>query len=443
VLIYFGTDLAKSDLKFGTAANVTINIGMDRKIEKKYWNTKRIAYIALGVLLATFIIYQLAFADKRSKLNVETDKITISEVKEGVYDEFIIVQGVVQPLKTIQLDAIVGGYVTQKLVEGGNMVDEGEIILRLENQQLKLNFLQSETEASRLVNELQNTRQRLKVERFNLQKTLSDLDFQIARAKDAFDRNEKLRKDNVVSDMEYQNTKREYERLMRQREIEIESQKYQQENAEIQIKQLEGTLARTEQNVELWRQTIQNLVVKAPVSGLLSSIDVEIGSNINQGQNIGQIDDMDGFKLRADIDEHYISRVFPGLKATFDFSGTTYEMEIIKVYPEVINGRFAVDLVFNAQTPDGIRRGQSSPIRLELGESEKAILLPVGGFFSDTGGNWVYVVEEGGSRAAKRNITLGRRNPQYYEVLDGLQPGDKVVTSSYSNFGDKEVLELK
>jgi HlyD family secretion protein len=415
---------------------------MDRKIEKKYWSTKRIAYLVLGVLLVSFIIYQLAFADKRSKLNVETDKITISEVKEGVYDEFIIVQGVVQPLKTIQLDAIVGGYVTQKLVEGGNMVDEGEIILRLENQQLKLSFLQSETEASRLVNELQNTRQRLKVERFNLQKTLSDLDFQIAQAKDAFDRNEKLRKDNVVSDMEYQKTKREYERLRKQREIEIESQKYQQENAEIQIKQLEGTLARTEQNVELWRQTIQNLVVKAPVSGLLSSIDVEIGSNINQGQNIGQIDDMDGFKLRADIDEHYISRIFPGLKGTFDFSGNTNIMEIIKVYPEVINGRFAVDLVFSGKAPDGIRRGQSSPIRLELGESEKAILLPVGGFFSDTGGNWVYVVEEGGNRAAKRNITLGRRNPQYYEVLDGLQPGDKVVTSSYSNFGDKEVLEL-
>ena len=416
---------------------------MDRKIEKKYWNTKRISYIALGVLLVTFIVYQLAFADKRSKLNVESDKITISEVKEGIFDEFIIVQGVVQPLKTIQLDAVVGGYVTQKLVEGGNMVKEGQILLRLENQQLKLNFLQSETEASRLVNELQNTRQRLKVERFNLEKTLSDLDFQIAQAKDAYDRNARLQKDNVISDMEYQRTKREYERLVKQRDIEIESQKYQQENAQIQIKQLEGTLARTEQNVELWRQTIQNLVVKAPVSGLLSSINVEIGSNINQGQNIGHIDDMNGFKLRADIDEHYISRIFTGLKATFDFSGKTYNMEVAKVYPEVNNGRFAVDMVFDGGTPEGIRRGQSSPIRLELGESEKATLLPVGGFFSDTGGNWVYVVEADGARAAKRNITLGRRNPQYYEVLEGLQPGERVVTSSYSNFGDKEVLELK
>ncbi|MFT4733123.1 MAG: HlyD family secretion protein [Algoriphagus sp.] len=416
---------------------------MDRKIEKKYWTPKRISLIALGVLIVALLTYNFIYADHRSKLNVETDKISISEVSQGVFDEFIIVQGVVQPLKTIQLDAIVGGYVTQKLVEGGNMVNKGQIILRLENQQLKLNFLQSETEASRLVNELQNTRQRLKVERFNLQKTLSDLDFQIAQAKDGFDRNQQLKNDNVISDMEYMRTKRDFDRLTKQREIEVESQKYQEENSKIQIKQLEGTLERTERNVELWRQTLQNLVVKAPVAGLLSSIDVEVGSNINQGQNIGQIDDMNGFKMRAEIDEHYISRIFAGLQANFDFNGSTHIMEIIKIYPEVLNGRFGVDMVFKERTPKGIRRGQSSPIRLELGKSEEATLLPVGGFFSDTGGNWVYVVEEGSTRAVKRDITLGRKNPKHYEVLDGLNPGDKVITSSYGNFGDKEVLELK
>ena len=416
---------------------------MDRKIEKKFWNTSNIAFAVIGAVLLGFIIYQFGFADKRSKLNVETDKISISEVKEGIYDEFIIVQGVVQPLKTIQLDAIVGGYVTQKLVEGGNMVKQGDIILRLENQQLKLNFLQSETEASRLVNDLQNTRQRLKVERFTLQKTLSDLDFQIAQAKDVYDRNALLKKDNVVSDLDFQKSKRDYEKLMKQREIEIESQKYQEENSRLQIKQLEGTLERTQRNVDLWRQTLENLVVKAPVAGLLSSINVEIGSNINQGQNIGQIDDMNGFKLRADIDEHYIARIFVGLIAKFEFDKSSYDMEIIKVYPEVLNGRFAVDMIFKNKTPEGIRRGQSSPIRIELGQSQTATLLPVGGFFSDTGGNWVYVVDASGTKAVKQNISLGRKNPQYYEVLDGLKPGDKVVTSSYSNFGDKEVLELK
>ena len=246
----------------------------------------------------------------------------------------------------------------------------------------------------------------------------------------------------MVSDLDYQRTKREYDRLVKQRQIEIESQKYQQENAELQIKQLEGTLARTQKNVDLWRQTLENLVVKAPVTGLLSAINVEIGSNINQGQNIGQIDDMNGFKLRAGIDEHYISRIFTGLKASFEFNGGKYEMEIFKVYPEVNNGRFAVDMTFAKSAPDGIRRGQSSPVRLELGQSQKAILLPVGGFFSDTGGNWVYVVESDGKRAVKRKISLGRKNPNYYEVLDGLKVGDKVITSSYGNYGDKEVLEI-
>lgn len=417
---------------------------MDRQLEKKFWNKQRILLAGLGALFLGFIVYQFGFADKRSKLNVEVDKISISEVKEGSFDEFIIVQGVVQPLKTIQLDAIVGGYVTQKLIEGGNMVKQGDIILRLENQQLKLNFLQSETEASRLVNDLQNTRQRLKVERFTLQKTLSDLDFQMDQAQDVFDRNAKLKTDNVVSDMDYQKTKRDLDRLKKQRSIEIESQKYQEENSALQIKQLEGTLTRTQKNVDLWRQTLENLVVKAPVSGLLSSINVEIGSNINQGQNIGQIDDMNGFKLRAEIDEHYISRIFAGLVAKFEFDNSTYDMEVTKVYPEVTNGRFAVDMIFKSKKPAGIRRGQSSPIRVELGQAQKAKLLPVGGFFSDTGGNWVYVLEKGNaSRAVKRNITLGRKNPEFYEVLDGLNIGDRVITSGYSNYGEKEILELK
>lgn len=413
---------------------------MDVIKPKKFWTKQKIAFTAFGVALAAFIIYLTFFSDKRSKLNVDAEKITISDVKEGNFDEFIIVQGAVQPLKTIRLDAIVGGYVTQKLVEGGTKVGRGDIILRLENQQLKLNFLQSETEANRLVNDLQNTRQRLRVEKFTLRKTLAELDFQIDQAKDAFERNKKLIKDNVISEAEFQKSKREYERQVNQRNIEVESQKYQEENSNLQIKQLEGTLQRTQRNVDLWRETLENLVVKAPVSGLLSSIDVEVGSNISQGQNIGQIDDLDGFKMRSDIDEHYISRIFPGLRGSFEFNGKSHEIEIIKVYPEVKNGRFAVDMTFTGNSPDGIRRGQSSPVRLELGKAEKAVLIPVGGFFSDTGGNWIYVVDASGKKAVKRNISLGRKNPEYFEVISGLKAGEKVITSGYENFGDKEVL---
>ena len=415
---------------------------MDRVLPKRFWTTQRTALVAGGALILGLLVYTFFFTDRRSKLNVEKDKVTVSSVITGPFEDFIAVTGVVQPLKTIRLDAIEGGYVTQKLVEGGNMVTKGEVLLKLENQSLKLSFLQSETEANRLVNDLQNTRQRLQVERFTLRKTLADLEAQIDQAKDSYDRQAKLYNDKVVSEEDYLKAKRTYERLAKQRTIEVETQKYQEENAKMQIKQLEGTLQRTQRNVSLWQQTLDNLVVKAPVSGQLSTIDVEVGSNINRGQNIGQIDDLNGFKMRVGIDEHYISRVFPGLKGSFEFNGRMHELEISRVYPEVKSGRFEVDMIFPKGTPEGIKRGQSSPIQLELGKAAKATLIPVGGFFSDTGGNWVYVVDKSGKRATKRPITLGRKNPEYYEVLTGLEPGEQVITSSYENFGDNEVLEF-
>ncbi|GLU51720.1 ABC transporter permease [Dyadobacter frigoris] len=433
----------KTPVSGSNGSNFAGGSTMDKVKPKKFWNSRRIGIIAGSVLLVSFLVYQFFFADKRSKLNVQQDKLTISTVKTGVFDEFIVVTGVVQPLKTIQLDAIEGGYVTQKLIEGGNMVKQGDVLLKLENQSLKLSFLQSETEASRLVNDLQNTRQRLRVERFALQKSLSELDFQIDQAKDAHDRNIKLYKDKVIPDADFLKTKREFDRLTKQRDIEIESQKYQEENSKMQISQLEGTLANTKKNVDLWRQTLDNLVVKAPVSGMLSSMNVEVGSNINQGQNIGQIDDLNGFKMRVSVDEHYISRIFAGLTGSMDFNGKAYTLKIIKIYPEVLSGRFEVDMEFpKGGAPELIKRGQSAPIRLQLGQPSKATLLPVGGFFSETGGNWVYVLGADGKRAAKRKITLGRKNPEYFEVLEGLQPGEKVITSSYENFGDNEVLEF-
>ncbi len=416
---------------------------MDKQIKKKFWNRQRILLTLGGVLFASFAAYSLLFADRRSTLNAEKDKMTISQVTNGTFDEFIVVTGVVMPLRIIRLDAIVGGYVKEKVVDGGNVVKQGQTILKLENQNLKLNFLQSETEASRLVNDLQNTRQRLKVEKFTIRKNMSDLDFLTDQAKDLYERNKKLYNDKVIPEADYLKAKRDYEKLVSQKEIDVESQRYQEENAAMQIKQLEGTLERTQRNVQLWRETLENLVVKAPVSGLLSSIDVEVGSNISQGQNIGQIDDLDGFKLRVDIDEHYNGRIFTGLGGTFEFSGKEYPLQITKIYPEIRNGRFSVDMVFAKGVPEGIKRGQSSPIRLELGKATKAVLLPVGGFFSDTGGNWVYVVDKSGGKAVKRKITLGRKNPEFFEVLEGLEVGDQVITSSYENFGDNEVLQLK
>lgn len=413
---------------------------MDRKIEKKYWSKKRIALISGGAVVAMLLLYNLIFADHRSKLNVEKDKITISTVSKGTFDQYIAVTAVVLPLKTIRLDAIVGGYVSQKYLEGGSMVKKGDSILRLENQNLMMDFVNHETEIYRLINELQNTRQSLKQNRFTMKQTVANLDYQIEQAKDLYDRTKQLVDEKIVSRQEFNKNKIDYERLVKQRQIEIESQQFQEENAKIQIDRLESTILRTQRNLQMMKDNLSNLVLKAPIDGQLSSVDAEIGSSITSGQNIGQIDDLDGFKMRAEVDEHYISRVFPGLKASFEFNNKSYALSIIKVYPEVKNGRFNVDMKFEKETPEGIRRGQSSPIRLELGKSSSALLLPVGGFFSDTGGNWVYVVDKGGNRAVKRTISLGQKNPQYFEVLEGLQEGEQVITSSYENFGDKEVL---
>ena len=396
--------------------------------------------ISGGGVVALLLLYNLIFADHRSRLNVEKDKITVSTVTKGTFDQYIAVTAVVQPLKTIRLDAIEGGYVSRKYLEGGSMVKAGDSILRLENQRMQMEFMNHETEMYRLINELQNTRLQLKQNRFTMEKTLSDLDYKIEQAKDLYDRNKQLVDEKIVARQEFNKNKSEYEGLVKQRQIEIESQKYQDENAKLQIAQLEGTIARTQRNLQMMKDNLNNLIVRAPITGQLSSVNVEVGSSITAGQNIGQIDDLDGFKMRAEVDEHYLYRVFAGLKASFEFNGKTYDLVITKAFPEITNGRFNVDLNFVKGTPEGIRRGQSSPIRLELGKSSAAVLLPVGGFFSDTGGNWVYVLDKSGKRAVKRNISLGQKNPLYFEVLEGLQPGEQVITSSYENFGDKEVL---
>ncbi|PSL49072.1 HlyD family secretion protein [Chitinophaga niastensis] len=395
-----------------------------------------------GALVVMLLGYTLIFADHRATLNVEKDKITISPVKKGTFDVYIAVTAVVMPLKTIRLDAIEGGYVSRKYLDGGSMVKAGDSILRLDNQHMMMDFVNHETEIYRLRNELQNTRLNIRQQDFTMQQNISDIDAKISAAQDLYDRNKQLVEEKIVARQDFNKNKFELEGLLRQKDIQLQSQRYQQENAKTQITQLEGTLARTQHNLELMKENLNSLIVRAPVSGQLSSIDVEVGSSITAGQNIGQIDDLNGFKLRADIDEHYVSQVFSGLRASFEFDGKSYDMIVTKVYPEVKSGRFQADMNFEKNTPEGIRRGQSSPIRLVLGKSAEAILLPLGGFFSDTGGNWVYVVDKSGKRAVKRNISLGRKNPLYFEVLEGLQPGDQVITSSYENFGNKDVLSF-
>ena len=416
---------------------------MDRKIKKKFWTPARLISLVLGSLFVVFILYSFVFAEKGSKLNVSVEKINISEVIRGQFREFITVDGSVLPIKTIRLDAIEGGSVAKKFLEGGVLVEKGDTIIKLNNNNLVQSFIREETQAFILVNNLENTKLALKRNDFEMKRRLIELNFQIAEAKDNYQRSKILREEKVISEQEFLTIERNYDKLISSREIEIESQKFDVENSKLQIAQTEATLKRTRNNLDMIKANLDNLYIKAPISGRISYINVEVGESIGAGQNIGQIDDLNGFKVRASIDEHYISRIYDGLKGTFDFAGNSYHLTIYKVYPEVNNGLFFVDLKFDSDIPKGIRRGQTLQIKLQLSENIEAVQIPRGSFYQTTGGNYVFVVDPSGEFAIRRNIRLGRQNPSFYEVVEGLQPGEKVVVSSYDGYEDKDRLVFK
>lgn len=416
---------------------------MDRKIKKKKWTAKRLITIGLISAFGLFVIYSFIFATGGSKLNVSADKINISDVFEGDFREFIPVDGNVLPIKTIRLDAIEGGVVEKKFYDGGILINKGDTILKLSNNNLIQSFVREETQAFILVNNLENTKLSLQRNQFDLKRRLTELDYQIDAARDNYERSKQLFEDKILSEQEYLNVKREYDRLASNRKIEIESQRFDSLNAVVQIRQTEATLARTRENLKMIKGNLENLFIKAPITGRLSSINVEVGESINTGQNIGQIDDVSGYKVRANIDEHYIARIYEGLRGTFDFAGGSYNLELKKIYPEVNNGLFQVDLAFHDTIPTGIRRGQTLQIKLQLSEDVQAVQIPRGSFYNTTGGNWIFVVDPSGDFATRRDIRLGMQSPRYYQVLEGLQPGEKVVVSSYEGYEDKDRLVFK
>jgi HlyD family secretion protein len=416
---------------------------MDRKIEKKRWTVRRILIWGGAVLLIAFAAYNLIIADGSRKLNIKRERISVAEVKFDDYIDYIPIDGTVQPIRTVTLDAIEGGRVEKKFTIGGTMIEEGDTILKLTNHNMMMAFLEQETRASDLINNLQSTRLSLQQNRFNLKRTLNNLNYDLEQAKDSYNRNKQLFEEKVISEQEFLQSKWAYERLVKQKVIEIESQRIDSINMVSQINQLERTLSQTMRNLDFNRQNLNNLLIIAPISGLLSSIDQEVGESVDPGQNIGQIDDINSFKVRALIDEHYVSRVFPGLRGNFDFAGANHELEITRVYPEVTNGQFRVDMKFLSEYPEGLRRGQTLQIRLELSDPSKALLIPRGGFFQQTGGNWIFVVTEDGNEAVKRKIRTGRQNSRYYEVLDGLIEGDKVIVSSYEGYDNIDKLVIK
>ena len=418
-------------------------MGMDRKIEKRKWPPKKIAGLALGALFFIFVIYNFGFGDRSSKLNVDVEKITISSVQKGPFQEFIPVTGSVLPIKTIFLDAIEGGQVDIIFIEAGSLVNEGDEILRLKNTTLHIQISSQDAQVVEQRNLLTGTRFNLEQNRLRIKRQLIDQEYQIIRLKRLYDRRRKLLERNLISEEEFESTKDEYEYQLKTQELNIESFKRDSTFQEVQIKLLETSVIRLEQNLQIARKRLDDLTIKAPIGGHLTSLNPEIGQSISQGTRLGQIDVLDGFKVRAGIDEHYLARIKKDLAGEFDFAGRTFELVTDKIYPEVRDGRFEVDLEFVSDSPDGIRRGQTLHIRLELGDLSEAVLVPRGGFYQKTGGQWIYVLDSSGDFATKRDIDLGRQNPRVYEVLGGLQPGEQVITSTYDNFGDIDKLILK
>jgi len=415
---------------------------MDRKIEKKRWTPKKLTGIAGGVIVGVFIIYQIGFSDKSSRLNVDRQRLVISTVKRGDFQEFIPVIGTVIPIKTIYLDAIEGGSVEHLFLEAGSYVNKGDPILRLANTNLLLDIMYREAELFQQSNNLRNTRLAMEENRLALKAQLIELNYRIKQSKRNYDTQAELAEKSLIALQQFEAAQDEYDYLLQTRELTMESHQQDSTFREVQLEQLEESLVRMEANLNIVKQNLDNLTIKAPVSGQLTSLNAEIGESKNRGERLGQIDVLDGFKLRVNIDEYYISRVSIGQTGTFTFAGDQYKLAVKKVYPEVLNGRFEVDMEFVGEEPEGIRRGQSQHIRLELGDPSEALLLARGGFFQKTGGQWVYLLDESGNFAEKQPIRLGRQNTDVFEVLEGLNPSDQVITSSYDTFGDIDKLVI-
>lgn len=416
--------------------------GMDRKIEKKRFGKKQI-WLGIGILVIMLIFVQMVFGDKSAKLNVDEEKITIGEVTQGKYQDYISVNGTVEPIQTIYLDAVESGRVEEILIEEGTRVSKGDVILKLSNYNLLLDISGNEAEVAQAVNDLKTARLNLENQNLQTRSNILQLEYQLKKLERTYFNNQKLISQNLISREEFELSKEQYDETRLQ--LDLQKQKHVRDSIYTitRITNDEQSIERMQENLHLTRRRLDDLNIKAPVEGELATLNPEIGEVINYGTRIGTINILESYKMRVLIDEHYITRINRGLTADFDFAGKKNELRIIKVYPEVQNGTFAVDMEFTSEIPEQIRIGQTARIHLELGESEDAMLLPRGGFYQSTGGQWVFVVNESGDMATKHSIRLGRQNPRYYEVLDGLKPGDKVIISDYEIFGDADKLILK
>ena len=417
---------------------------MDRVIEKKkgFQLKKHGPYVAGGCLLLT-VLGWLVFGNHASTLRVTQDELTISEVKSAEFKDYVRTNGQVMPIQVVQISPEEGGIVMEKVVEEGSMVHKGDVIVRLSNSNLDLQILNAESELAEKQNLLRNTQVAMQQDRLNNLTEQAQLDMDTHRKQRTFEQNKRLYDAKMINREAYVQSQEDYQLSAQKRSLVSRRLKQDSLYRSVQMDQMEDNLQNMRRNVMLVRQRKSKLEVRATATGELGLLDVELGQSIQPGQMIGQINDLSDYKVQAQIDEHYIDRVRQGLTATFTRGDKQYQLQVRKVYPEVREGKFRCDFIFRGERPENIRTGQTYYIDLELGQPEQAVLIPRGTFFQTTGGQWIFVLDKSGSKAYRRNIRIGRQNPQYYEVLEGLEPGERVVTSGYEAFKDNEILVIK
>ena len=416
---------------------------MDKIIEKKTgWRvafTKKALPWWLGALLVVFVIYLIARPNNKT-LRVDKDTVTISSAVKGEFNDYIRISGRVQPMTTIQLSPQEGGIVEKILIEEGSPVKAGDAILILNNDNLDLQILNSEAELAEKENILRNTQIQMEQQKLDVRQNVLEYGMQVDRLRRAYEQQKALYEDKLIAKEEYLKAEEDYQLAKQKYDLMAERSKQDSLYRGTQIDRMEESLDNMQLNMQMIRRRKSNLVVKAPIDGELGLLDVVLGQSIAAGTKIGQINSVGTYKVEAQIDEHYIDRVIAGLEATFERQGETFSTSIRKVYPEVRDGKFKADFKFDGQQPENIRSGQTYYLNLQLGQPEEAVIIPRGTFYQKTGGKWIYVVNKEGTKAVKREIRIGRQNPQYYEVLEGLEPGEKVITSGYETYGDSDVL---
>lgn len=415
---------------------------MDRQIEKKSFLRRYAWYIAAAAALAALLVW-IVLGTTANTTTVDASDITISDVTRGKFDDYVRLNGQVLPIQVVQISPEEGGIVREKVVEEGTRVRKGDVILRLSNSNLDLQILNAEAELAEKQNLLRNTQVAMQQDRLNNRTEQATLDTDCDRKRRAYEQNARLYKERLISKEVFLQSREDYNLARRKQSLISQRLKQDSLYRHVQMAQMEDNLDNMRKNVLLVRDRKNKLEVRSAIDGELGLLDVELGQNIAAGQNIGQINDLSDFKVQAQIDEHYIDRVRPGLSASFSRDGKTYRLRVRKVYPEVRNGTFRTDFVFVGERPAQMRSGQTFYVELALGKSQQATLIPRGTFFQTTGGNWIFVLDKSGRKAYRRNISIARQNPQYYEVTDGLEPGERVITSGYEAFKDNDVLVIK